>query len=77
MENGYEREFTYVYGAVSQLEGETEYRICEKMNTEEMGAFLGQVVARYPDDHILMVVDGAGSRNAKALPIPDNISLIL
>ena len=54
-----------------------EYRICEKMNTEEMGAFLGQVGARYPDDHILMVVDGASSHKAKALSIPDNISLIL
>ena len=77
MENGYEREFTYVYGAVSPLEGEMEYRICEKMNTEEMGAFLGQVGACYPDDHILMVVDGASSHKAKALSIPDNISLIL
>jgi hypothetical protein len=54
-----------------------EYRICDKMNTEEMGAFLHQVGTRYPDDHILMVVDGASSHKAKALPIPDNISLIL
>ena len=77
MENGYERQFTYVYGAVSPLEGEMEYRICEKMNTEEMGAFLSQVSARYPDDHILMVVDGASSHKSKALPVPDNISLIL
>ncbi len=42
-----------------------------------MGAFLGQVGARYPDDHILLVVDGASSHKAKALPSPDNISLIL
>lgn len=77
MENGYEREFTYVYGAVSPLEGEMEYRVCEKMNTEEMGAFLGQVGERYPDDHILMVVDGASSHKAKALRIPANISLIV
>jgi len=39
MENGYEREFSYVYGAVSPLEGEMEYRICPKMNTEEMTTF--------------------------------------
>jgi hypothetical protein len=37
MSNGYEREFTYVYGAVSPLEGDFDYRACEKMNTEEMG----------------------------------------
>jgi transposase len=44
---------------------------------QEMGAFLQQVGARYPDDHILMVVDGASSHKAMALQIPDNISLVL
>jgi hypothetical protein len=77
MPNGYEREFTYVYGAVSPLEGEMEYRICDKMNTENMGLFLTQVSERYPEDYVLMVVDGASSHKAKALTIPSNISLIL
>lgn len=76
MKNGYEREFTYVYGAVSPNEGTHDYRICEKMNTDEMGVFLEQVSHNYPDDYILMVVDGASSHKAKALAIPDNISLI-
>jgi transposase len=76
MPNGYEREFTYVYGAVSPLEGEMEYCICDKMNTENMGVFLTQVSERYPDDYVLMVVDGASSHKAKALAIPSNISLI-
>jgi hypothetical protein len=44
---------------------------------QEMGAFLQQVGARYPDDHILMLVDGASSHTAKALQIPDSISLVL
>lgn len=77
MENGYEREFTYVYGAVSPMEGQMEYRIRPKMNTEEMTGFLAQVSARYPDDFILMVVDGASSHKAKALDVPANIRLIL
>lgn len=76
MQNGYEREFRYVYGAVSPLEGELEYRICERMNTVEMGAFLTQVGERYPDDFILMVLDGASSHKAKALEVPGNIALI-
>lgn len=76
MPNGYEREFTYVYAAVSPLEGEMEYRICEAMNTENMGRFLTQVSDRYPDDYVMMVVDGASSHKAKALVIPSNISLI-
>ena len=32
--NGYEREFVYVYGAVSPLEGQFDWMICPKMNTE-------------------------------------------
>jgi transposase len=76
MQNGYEREFTYVYGAVSPLEGKLDYRLCPKMNTEEMGTFLTQVSERYPEDYILMVLDGASSHKAKALEVPANIHLI-
>ncbi len=43
VDNGYEREFQYVYGAVSPLEGELDWRICPAMNTEHMGTSLTQV----------------------------------
>lgn len=49
MANGYEREFTYVYGAVSPVEGEMEWMLCREMNTERMTQFLAQVSARYRD----------------------------
>jgi hypothetical protein len=45
VDNGYEREFQYVYGAVSPLEGELDWSICSSMNTEQMGRFLAQVSA--------------------------------
>ena len=76
MQNGYEREFTYVYGAVSPMEGTLDYRMCAKMNTEEMGVFLKQISENYPDEYVLMVVDGASSHKAKALEVPPNIALI-
>jgi hypothetical protein len=76
MQNGYEREFTYVYGVVSPMEGTLDYRLCAKMNTEEMGGFLQQVSQQYPDEYLLMVVDGASSHKAKALEVPPNIALI-
>lgn len=76
MPNGYEREYTYVYGAVSPKEGEMEHLICDKMNTENMGKFLAQVSTRYPEDYVLMILDGASSHKGKALEIPANISLI-
>ena len=69
MQNGYEREFTCVYGAVSPMEGTLDYRLCAKMNTEEMGVFLQQVSQQYPDEYLLMVVDGASSHKAKALEV--------
>ena len=53
-----------------------EHLICDKMNTENMGKFLAQVSTRYPEDYVLMILDGASSHKAKALEIPANISLI-
>jgi hypothetical protein len=75
VDNGYEREFTYVYGAVSPLEGEMDWMICEKMNTEMMGLFLARVSAAHHQDFMVMVVDGASSHVAKDLHIPENIRL--
>jgi DDE superfamily endonuclease len=65
--NGYEREFTYVYGAVSPVEGELDWMICDQMNTDRMGEFLAQVSAAHPDEFMVMIVDGASSHVAKAL----------
>jgi hypothetical protein len=75
VDNGYEREFRYVYGAISPLEGELDLRICPVMNTEQMRTFLAQVSAAHPDDFIVMVVDGASSHVANALGVPENIRL--
>lgn len=74
--NGYEREFVYVYGAVSPCEGQMDWTICPKMDTERMGAYLTQVSTAHPDEFIVMVVDGASSHVAKALVVPENIRLL-
>ena len=74
--NGYEREFVYVYGAVSPDEGELDWMICRQMNTEHMTAFLAQVSAAHAQDFIVMVVDGASSHVAKDLVVPDNVRLV-
>ena len=75
VDNGYEREFQDVYGAVRPLEGELDWMICPAMNTESMGGFLAQVSAAHPQDFIVMIVDGASSHVAKALVVPENIRL--
>lgn len=71
--NGYERQFTYVYGACSPQDGAYESMICEKMNTDNMGKFLEQVRTAHPDEQIVMVLDGASSHRAKDLIVPEGI----
>ena len=75
VDNGYEREFQYVYGAVSPLEGELDWRVGPVMNTEQIGTFLAQVSAAHHQDFIVMVVDGASSYVDKALVVPEKIRL--
>ena len=68
-------EFTYVYGAVSPLDGGFDWMLAEKMNTETFSAFLAQVSAAHPTDFLVMIVDGASSHVSKELKIPENIRL--
>jgi len=70
------REFRYFYAAIGPQMGTLHWKITDKMNTENMASFLSEVGKAHPDRHVVMVVDGASSHRAKALEIPDNISLI-
>jgi hypothetical protein len=74
--NGYEREFVYVYGAVSPMQGQLDWMIAPKMNTATMSQFLAQVSAAHRREFIVMVIDGASSHVAKDLVVPKNIRLI-
>ena len=71
--NGYERQFVYVYGAVSPLQGELDWKICPNMNTERMNEFLQQVSQAHPNDFMIMIVDGASSHKSHELLLPENI----
>jgi hypothetical protein len=73
--NGYERQFVYVYGAVSPIEGELDWKLCPQMNTERMSQFLAQVSQAHPDEFIVMILDGASSHKAHALVVPENMRL--
>lgn len=74
--NGYEREFVYVYGAVSPMEGEFDWMTCREMNTQRMSEFLAQVSTAHDNDFMVMVVDGASSHVSKDLVVPENIRLL-
>jgi DDE superfamily endonuclease len=76
VDNGYERQFVYVYGAVSPVEGELDWMIGRLMNTERMSAFLAQVSAAHEQEFMVMVVDGASSHVCKDLQVPENMRLL-
>ena len=71
-----ERQFRYVYGAISPVEGELDWMMADSMKTTNMSAFLAQIRQAHPDDYILMVLDGASSHKAGALLVPDDVHLL-
>ena len=74
--NGYERQFVYVYGAVSPVEGQHDWMITDKMNTTTMSKFLAHVSKKHRSEFMVMVVDGASSHVCKDLVVPENIRLL-
>jgi len=74
--NAYQRQYTYVYGAVGPKAGSFDWMLSERMNTAQMELFLTQVGTAHPDSFIVMVVDGASSHVSKALKIPDHMRLL-
>lgn len=69
-------EYTYVYGAVDVCTSELDSLILPHVNTARMQLFLDEVSARHPQDHIIMVIDGAGWHRSDALKAPENIYLL-
>jgi putative transposase len=70
------REYRYAYGVVEPLTGESFFLIMPYCNTSCMNVFLRELSATYPDDYILLVVDGAAWHKSNSLEIPANIELL-
>lgn len=69
-------EYTYAYAAVEPATGVMDSLILPKVNTHCMQIFLDEVALRHPDDHIVMVLDGAGWHSSKKLVAPSNMRLL-
>ena len=69
------REYRYAYGAVEPKNGESFFLILPYCNTDCMNVFLSELAKAYPKDRILLVCDGAMWHKAKALVIPERITL--
>ncbi len=69
------REYTHFFGSGSPQDGEIIMLILPHADTAAMSLYLAEVSRRHPDEHILMFMDRAGSHQAKALVVPDNLTV--
>jgi hypothetical protein len=69
------RQYTHVFGSVSPQDGQLISLILPHADTTAMSCYLAEVSRRHPDEHILMFLDRAGWHRAKALVVPDNLTL--
>jgi hypothetical protein len=70
------REFTYAYAAVCPWDGVMDSLVLPEASTPCMNLFLEELAGRHPDEHIVLVMDGAGWHKANALRQPDNMSFL-
>jgi hypothetical protein len=70
------REYVYGFVAVSPQDGQMTSLILPWVDAKLMGLFLAHTAAQFPDEHCVMVLDGAGWHKANDLAIPSNMTLI-
>lgn len=72
-----EYEWVYLYGAVNPDTGESVALVLPWANTEMMKLHLDAISTQVgPRRHVVLVLDNAGWHTAKALKVPDNITLL-
>lgn len=69
-------EYTYAYASCEPATGTMDTLVLPQVNTHCMQIFLDTVAQRHPNDHIVMVMDGAGWHSSKALVAPPNMRLL-
>jgi transposase len=71
-------DWCYLYAAVEPASGASAALIAPNADTGTMNQFLRILDAeRKPDEHIVLIMDGAGWHKSKALKLPDGITVLL
>jgi len=70
------RESLYDFAAVSPVNGEMSFTLSPKCNTAAMSCFLLELLATWPDQRLLLFLDGAGWHKSRQLPIPERLRLV-
>lgn len=70
------REFVYAFAAVSPRDGRIASLVLPWVDADLMSLFLAHTAAQFPDDHCVVLMDGAGWHKANALVVPDAMTLV-
>ena len=72
-----EYKYLWVLGVVCPETGHAEGLLSPQLNTKIVNSFLELFSATIPaDEHAVMVWDGAGFHRAKALQVPENVTIV-
>ena len=70
-------DWTYIFAAAEPATGEAFALVLPAVSTATMALFLNHFAQTLPEgDHAVLVLDGAGWHGAKALTVPENITLV-
>lgn len=69
-------QYVYAYGAVSIADGRFDSLVLPHVNGACMELFLDEIGRRYPQENIIMVVDGAGWHRNHSMRLPPNLQLL-
>ena len=69
------REYVYIFGAVSPLDGCHDSLILPRADSDAMSIFLKEISLRHQGEYIVMFMDQAGWHTSKTLIIPPNMEL--
>ena len=70
------QQYTYAYGAVSPVDGRFDSLILPWVSGDCMQLFLDEMATRYPDENIVMVLDGAGWHKNQEIKLAENIRTV-
>ena len=71
-----EYEWVYLYAAINPVTGESSAMLAPTVNTEYMNEHLRFISEQAgPDTHVVLILDQAGGHVAKALKVPENLTL--
>ena len=71
------KRYTYAYAAISRADGRMDSLILPHVNGQCMQLFIDEVTTRYPNERLVLVLDGAGWHRSAAIRLPDNLRLLL